>query len=208
MKRLAGLLCAFALLLALPAFGQDSDQEKKKEKPKGPDTSVPKYDVTLGYLYRSYYPNNMPRFGTNGFDATYDYSFFRHFLSLVADATGTFSSQSPDGYNDIFTLMAGPRVYPFSHRHRFIVYGQVLFGEGYNRMKLPSNGAFIGMAAHDFSFAIAGGGGVEHRFSDKWSLRLIEFDAESTRFFSQAGTTGQTNYRVSFGITRRFGHKD
>lgn len=204
MRRLASLLCL--LMIASPAFAQDKD--KGKEKTKAPDTSTPKYDITVGYEYRSYYPNTMPRFGENGWVVTFDYSIFRHFLSLVADATGTYSTQRPGGYNDIYTLTAGPRVYPFGHRHRFTVYGQGLFGEGYNRMKLANNGGFAGEAMHDFHYTLSGGGGVEHRIGEKWAIRLIEFDYESTRFFSQTGAPGQSNYRLSFGITRRFGHKN
>lgn len=206
MKRLVGLLCL--LMVALPAFAQDQDKDKEKVKTKGPDTFTPKYDITVGYEYRSYYPNIQPRFGTNGWDVTYDYSFFRHFLSLVADGTGTYSTQSPGGYTDIYTLTAGPRVYPFGHRHRLTVYGQGLFGEGYIRTKLPSNGPFQGEAMHNFRFTASGGGGLEYRANERWAIRVIEFEYESTRFFTQAGTTGQSNYRLSFGVTRRFGHKN
>jgi opacity protein-like surface antigen len=205
MKRLAGLLCC--LLFASAAFAQDADKDKNK-KEKGPDTSTPKYQITVGYEYRSYYPNNMPRFGTNGFDVTYDYSFFRHFLSLVADATGTYRSQGQGGYTDIYTLMAGPRVYPFGHRHKFTVYGEGLFGDGYIRNKLPFSSGFPGTLMTDNRYAFALGGGVEYRLGPRWSIRAAEFDYESTRFFSTAGTTGQSNYRFSFGVTRRFGHKD
>jgi opacity protein-like surface antigen len=204
MTRLAGLLCV--LMIASAAFAQDTDKEKKKEK--GPDTFTPKYDITVGFEYRSYYPNNVPRFGTSGWDVTYDYSFFRHFLSLVADGTGTYSTQSPGGYTDIYTFTAGPRVYPLGHRHRLTVYGQGLFGGGYIRTKLPSNGVFAGLPMHDTRFTLSGGGGVEYRASERWAIRLIEFDYESTRFFTTPGITGQSNYRLSFGVTRRFGHKN
>jgi len=199
MTRLGGLLCV--LLLAVPAFAQ----EKAKEK--AADTSTPKYEITAGFEYRSYYPNTMPRFGTEGWTATYDYSFYRHFLSLVADATGTYSSQGQGGYTDIYTLTAGPRVYPLGHRHRFTVYGQGLFGDGYIRKRAPFSSGFFGTPMHDDRYAFSLGGGVEHRLGENWSARLLEFDYESTRFFTTTGIAGQSNYRLSFGLTRRFGHK-
>jgi hypothetical protein len=203
MRRLAGLLCV--LLFASPAFAQDKDKGKEK---KAPDTSTPKYDVTVGFEYRSYYPNTVPRFGTEGWTATLDYNLFRHFLGAVLDATGTYSNQGQGGYTDIYTVTAGPRVYPLGHRHRFTVYGQALFGEGYIRMKPPFNGGFPGVLATDNRYTLSGGGGVEHRWGERWAIRLIEFDYESTRFFTTSGIAGQSNYRLSFGITRRFGHKD
>jgi len=199
MTRFAGLLCVLAL--AVPAFAQD----KPKEKP--PDTWTPKYDITIGYEYRSYYPNTMPRFGTNGWTATLNYNLFRHFLGVVVDATGTYSSQNPDGYTDIYTLTAGPRIYPFGHRHKFTVYGEALFGDGYIRTKLPFNGGFPGTLKTDNRYTLSGGGGVDYRLNERWSLRAIEFDYESTRFFTSTGISGQSNYRLSFGVTRRFGHK-
>jgi opacity protein-like surface antigen len=205
MMRLAGLLCC-CLVLAVSAFGQDSDKEKEKKT--SANWSTPKYEITVGYEYRSYYPTSTPRFGMSGWTATYDYSLFRHFLSLVADATGTYSSQGQDGYTDIYTLTAGPRVYPFGHRHRFTVYGQALFGDGYIRFRQPFSGGFQGMPTSDNRYAFQLGGGLDYRFREKWSLRAIQFEYESTRFLTMAGQTGQTNYLLSFGITRHFGHKD
>ena len=112
MQKLLGLF-AVLILFALPARAQDSttqeaqkEPEKKQETPKEeakpeeapekqkPQRITPKYELEGGYTYRSFYPPNAPRFGMNGWNATFDYN-WKHWISLIADGTGT--SGAPAG---------------------------------------------------------------------------------------------------------------
>jgi opacity protein-like surface antigen len=169
---------------------------------------TPSFDVEGAYLFRSFYPTNAPRFGTNGWNASLDHN-VRRWLGVAGDISGTYSNRGVHGKNQVYTFMAGPRIYPFGHKHKLIPYGQVLFGGGYDRLTFPLNSGFPQTTFTSAAFAWAGGGGVQLKVARKWAVRLFEFDYEQTRFsnFPNQTTTTQGNYRISVGVVYHIGEK-
>jgi opacity protein-like surface antigen len=191
MKKWFGLF-ALLFIFTLPALAQQT----------------PAWDVEGAYLFRSFYPTNAPRFGTNGWNASLDHN-LRKWIGVTGDFTGTYRNKGLNGDSQIYTFMIGPRIYPFGHRHKLVPYGQVLFGGGYDRLTFPLNAGFPKTTTTSGDFAWAGGGGVQLRINPKWALRLAEFDYEQTRFsnYPNQTTNTQGNYRISVGIVYHIGEK-
>ena len=147
MKKWFGLF-ALLFIFTLPAFAQQT----------------PAWDVEGAYLFRSFYPTNAPRFGTNGWNASVDHN-LRKWIGVTGDFTGTYRNLGLNGDSQIYTFMIGPRIYPFGHRHKLIPYGQVLFGGGYDRLTFPLNAGFPKTTTTSGDFAWAGGGGVQVRIN-------------------------------------------
>jgi len=221
MKRIIGLLW-LGVLFGLPALAQEApapqnqDKDKPAPKEKPSPRERPAYDISVGYAYRSYYPPTSARFGMNGFDVSVDYNIFRRWLSAAAEVTGTYGSQliptgaTPQPTNtSLYTFMAGPRVYPFGHNHKLTPYFHGLFGGGHVNEHFAASGGFGSHNSSDTAKAFAGGGGVKWRFRENWDINLIQLDYESTYFFSGVGTRGgQRNFRATFGISYRWGHRN
>jgi opacity protein-like surface antigen len=223
MQKLLGLI-AVLILFTLPARAQDSttqeaqkEPEKKQEAPKQeqeeapekekPQQITPKYELAGGYTYRSFYPPNAPRFAMNGWNATFDYN-FKHWLSVVADGTGTYKDHGLDGKTSIYTLLAGPRIYPFGHRHRLIPYGGLLLGAGHEILNIPAQGGFPQKTFSSTAYAWEAGGGLDVRVTKHWAFRVIEFEIEKTRFKDFTNVVinpSESNRRVSAGIVFRWG---
>jgi opacity protein-like surface antigen len=227
MKRIIGLLC-LAVLFGLPALAQEApapqDQDKDKPAPQGKPAPKekpsprerPKYDISVGYAYRSYYPPTSSRFGMNGLDLSVDYNIFRRWLAVAGEVTGTYGSQlipvtpTPQPTDTVLvTFMVGPRVYPFGHNHKLTPYLHGLIGGGYVNEHLAASGGFGSHTMTSTAKAFALGGGLKWRFREKWDINLIQLDYESTYFFPGVGTNGgQRNFRATFGISYRWGHKN
>jgi opacity protein-like surface antigen len=233
MKRILGLP-ALLILLSLPAMAQDApappaDQEKSASEAPTPDKpaktppkkdwgpAIPQWDISAAYSLLSYYPPTSGRLSMNGFDGSVDYNIFRRWLAVVGDVTGDFknttiTSTQPTIVNSfstsVYTFMAGARIYPFGHAHKFIVYGEVLFGGGYTRVFHPASAGFASFTQSSLAPAYGAGGGIDYRLSRSWAVQIIEGRYEETRFFSTSGNaTSQDNYRFSVGMTYRFGQK-
>jgi opacity protein-like surface antigen len=234
MKRILGLP-ALLILLSLPAMAQDApappaDQEKSAPEAPTPDKpvktppkkdwgpAIPQWDLSGAYSLLSYYPPTSGRLTMNGFDGSIDYNIFRRWLAVTADVTGDFKgsaitvSQVPvviDRFStSVYTLMVGPRVYPFGHARKVILYGELLFGAGYTRVFQPASAGFDATTKSSVAPAYAAGGGIDYRLSRNWAVQIIEGRFEETRFFSTTGAaTSQDNYRFSVGMTYRIGQK-
>ncbi len=213
MRKLPGLSIAM-IIFGLPAAAQEkpapqpaAQESPAKEEPQQPS---PKYELEGGYTYRSYYPPNVKRFGMNGWNVTLDYN-WKHWMGFVADATGTYKDQGAFGNNSIYTLMVGPRVHPFGHRHRLIPFGQFLIGAGYERQEIPNNGGFNAKTNTSTAYVWAAGGGIDVRVTKRWAVRAFEYDYEKTHFsdFLQVvANAAETNRRISVGIIFRWGGTD
>ncbi len=193
MKKVLGMV-GFLALFCFPAMAQ----------------VTPAWEIGAGYAYRSYYPPTQSRFGTNGWDVTVDHN-FRRYLGLAVDGSGTYTNKGVNGNYGIYELLAGPRIYPLTHRHRIVPYGQVLFGLGYLHLHFPMNGEFAATTNTNASYAFAGGGGVEWRLKTKWNIRVFEFTYEHTHFpaFLVGNNLSYTegNYRISAGLVYHIGGK-
>ena len=215
------LLALFGLLIlfGLPAMAQDipvqetpkpeapkTTTSKKKKKPPVP---TPKFEFGAGYTYRSFAAPTAPKFGMNGWNAEFGYN-RRSWLGFVGDATGTYKDQGVNGKTSIYTFMGGPRIYPFTHRHKLIPYGQFIIGYGHEILSLPLTGGFPATTRTSNGYVFGGGGGVEYRFAKHWTARAIEFDYEKTHFSDLlflTGSASEGNYRLSVGIVYHWGEK-
>jgi hypothetical protein len=198
---------------AQEASSQEKPEKKKPTKDWGPAT--PQWDISGAYSLISYYPPATKRITMNGFDASVDYNLFRRWLAVAADVTGNFKNTgiTINGSTSVYTFMAGPRIYPFGHAHKLILYGQVLGGGGNVRVAHPATAGFSAFIETETAPAFGGGGGIDYRLSRHWEIRVIEGDFEETRFTIPIGSAtssssvSQSNYRISVGMTYRLGEK-
>jgi opacity protein-like surface antigen len=233
MKRVLGLLALLLLLSvsvkaqdasppapaqdksAPEASSQDKDKPEKKKPAKDWGPATPQWDITGAYSLLSYYPPTSARIKMNGFDASVDYNLFRRWLAVAADVTGNFKNtgNTINGSTSVYTFMVGPRIYPFGHAHKLIVYGQGLFGGGYVRVAHPATSGFGAFTESETAAAYGAGGGIDYRLSRHWEVRVIEGDFELTHFSVPTGpvtssaSASQSNYRISVGMTYRLGEK-
>ena len=226
MQKVLGLI-AVIILFSIPTRAQDSttqeaqrEPEKKQEAQKQeteetpekqkPPQITPKFQLAGGYTYRSFYPPNVPRFGTNGWNATFEYT-WKHWFSFVADGNGTYKDQGLDGKTSIYTLLAGPRIYPIGHRHRLIPFAGFLLGAGHEALDIPSQGGFPQKTFSSTAYVWEAGGGVDVRVTRHWAIRAIELEYEKTHFsdFSKAVLNpSESNRRVTVGIVFRWGEAE
>ena len=187
MRKWLGLMVLVALA-AIPALAQDE---------------VHSVEVGGGYTLRSYNnPQGPDRLYMNGWDGMADYMLFWKWLSVAGQADGTYNNDGANGKTSVYSAMAGPQLYPFGHR-KLTVYGQALFGGGYTRFTLPSAGGYPKTTFSSHAFAWQVGAGVDYAWKPNWSIRVIQFDYEDTRFFQ--ANPSQGNYKFSVGIMYRFG---
>ena len=179
---------------------------------------TPRYELGGAFTYLDFYsppPNITTRIHTLGANLTFERN-FKSYLSLLVDGAGDYKNQgivnvgTPPvmailGKTEVFTILAGPRIYPLKHRHRLTPFGQVLFGAGYDRRIFPANGNFPSLTNTSWSFSWMGGGGVDFRLSQHWAVHAFEFDYLHTSFFG--GNPSQGSYRISVGITYRWGQR-
>lgn len=205
---LAGLaLCVF--LLGNCAQAQDAPQPA--QAPASAPTPAPtppsepqqlrKWDVSGGYSLRVYTDPSYKRLGLNGWYGQVDYNVFR-WLTAVADVSGTYRNQGINGNLQIYSAQVGPRLYPFGHR-KIAFFGEVLAGDSYYRIRIPSFGGFPTTTDTDSEVSWQVGGGVDYNRYKRWSIRVIEVDYQRTGFF----TVHENNYRASIGVVYHFGIK-
>jgi outer membrane immunogenic protein len=163
---------------------------------------IPKFDVFAGYSYVRENPSTsgIDSFSMNGGSASLAYN-ANHWLSAVADFGGYHTNNilgtGIDG--TLSTYLFGPRI-SYRRDSRITPFGQVLFGVahigGHNGL------AFSGS---NNSFAMAIGGGVDFRVSERFSIRPLQVDYLLTRFNELgAGAQSQNDLRVSTGVVLHF----
>jgi opacity protein-like surface antigen len=233
MKKILGLP-ALLILLSLPVMAQEApapapppEQEKSAPEPppekpanktppkKDWGLATPRWDISGGYSFLSYYPPATARINTNGFDGSIDYNLFRRWLAVAADVAGDFknSGNTLNGSTSVYTFMVGPRIYPFGHAHKIVLYGQALVGGGYVHVSHPAVAGFGAFSESDTAKAYGAGGGIDYRLSQHWEVRAIEGDFVQTYFSVPNGSStggppvSRSNFRISVGITYRLGEK-
>jgi opacity protein-like surface antigen len=194
------------LLAAMPALAQDA----------------PKADVFGGYSYSRFNPGT-PAGGSgtganlNGWNASITGN-FNNWLGVTADFSGHYGSPSISGINvDTRThyFLFGPRV-SFRKHERVTPFGHALFGAA----KLKGSAALL--TDRQTAFAMAFGGGVDVKVSDRAAIRLFQADYVVTRFKEASiacianpllppcplpDTATQHNARLSFGVVLHLGKK-
>jgi opacity protein-like surface antigen len=109
---------------------------------------------------------------------------FNKWFGMVGD----FSACRFTGGGNAVTYMFGPKL-SYRSSSRVTPYFQTLFGG----MHLPAANAF----------AMAAGGGVDVKVSDRFAVRVVQAEYLLTHF----GGVRQNNFRLSAGVVFRFGSK-
>src|SRR5271163_4033416 len=150
MTKLAALF-AFALIFCFPAMAQ----------------GTPQFEIGGGYAFRSYDESQSgTRLKMNGWDAFGDYHIWR-FINVAADFSGTYNHYGSstnvytnDGSTAVYNALIGPQLYPFGHRHKYTLFGHVLFGGGLYIYNLPPQGGYGAVHTSDSARSWMGGGGL------------------------------------------------
>ncbi|PYT72449.1 MAG: hypothetical protein DMG39_10075 [Acidobacteria bacterium] len=144
--------------------------------------TAPKTEFFAGYEYLHLNPGGR---GCHGFDLNLAYN-VKDWVGGVGDfgfckETGLRSGVSGHDFNYMF----GPRViYP--NTSRLVPYGQVLFGGQHEGV--------AGASANTLAMTL--GGGVDYRYNDRFSVRVIQAEYLWTHF----GGTGWNNARITAGL--------
>jgi len=176
-------IMALALGLGVTASAQD-------------ETSTPKYEIGLLYsgIHVNSSQNDSSRTG-NGGAGYFEYNLTRSW-GVVGDLAGYANTGKG---NRLFTYMFGPR-YNFRHS-RFTPYAQTLFGAAHL------------WGGQDYSrtqdgFAMAVGGGVDYRLTNRIAIKPAQVEYVLTRINSTTGFGGhQNDIRYSAGVVLRLGSK-
>jgi hypothetical protein len=212
MKRFLSIL-AFMILAATASFaqGQPPAQQqsafggapRKKSRAALP---TPKIQLALSAAFNRYdaptgYYLNMP-----GWTASAEYT-FRRWVGAQGELSGDYSNRAYVGFTSVHEALIGPQFFPVGHR-KFTPWGHALVGEGYYRDSIPAFGGFPAKVNGDFAFSWEGGLGVDMHYKKRWSIRVLEFDYVSTKFYTNhPNTPDQSDYRVQVGAVYSIGQR-
>ena len=232
-KPLLGALVVLCGLLALvpPGMAQDEPQSQEnappvqESKPAPPPAEpikakrtypTPKFDLSAGYNYRSYYSPSIGilqapgTLSMNGFYASLDYNRYRY-LAYEGEITEAAGNQGGvggiNGELHIFTMLAGARFNPLHHR-KLTPFIHGLAGDGLYYNVVPNYSNFHGGAQAIDKFSYEMGGGIDLDKWTHWGIRLLEFDYGNANFYSNTSTfTNGGSHRISVGFVYRFGQR-
>ena len=179
---------------------QAPSSREAAESPAPPPERSP-YEVSAGYSLRVFTQPNYARIGLNGAYGSFDYNILNR-IGAALEFSGGLRDQGPNGNLSIYSVLVGPQIYPFSHRHKITPFAHVLFGEGIYRNGYPAYGGFPHTVVTSGGFSWEAGGGVDVVRTAHWEIRMIQLDFAQTKFL---GNQTQTNYRGSIGFVYRFG---
>jgi hypothetical protein len=143
------------------------------------------------------------RIGLNGAYGSLEYNILSR-VGAAVEVSGGVRNQGLNGDLSIYSVLAGPQIYPFKHRRKLTPFVHALLGEAFYRDDFPAYGGFPHAVSTTSAFSWEVGGGFDFVHSTHWEIRLIQLDYAPTKFF---GSGTQTNYRASIGIIYRFGEK-
>lgn len=218
MRKLA-VICGLVVLFVAPAIAQDQPQTDQSQAPSEQTEPVkpkrtyttPKFELSGGYAYRTYYSNDGTTLGMNGWYVSFDDN-LRSWIGVVGEVVDTGKNQGiVQGINlgdtHIYTFMVGPQIYPLKH-HKLTPFGHFLYGAGYYRNTVGSLSGYGGSATNLVVRDWQGGGGLDLNVSQRWAVRLVQFDVGSANFFPNTSNfTNSTMKRVSVGIVYHFGQR-
>lgn len=201
------LLCIWPALAqeTAPATPQQSAAPQEAPKKKMP-RETPKYELSAGYAYRSYYQPGAPSIWLNGWYVSADYNLW-HWLGAEAEGMGVYKDQGLIlGKTSIYNFLVGPKFYPLGHR-KVTPFGHVLLGAARYSNTTPAYGGYSSATRTATAYAWEAGGGLDWYLSRHWGVRLIQADFGNVNFFG--GGTGTTRYsrRIVAGVVFRFGEK-
>jgi opacity protein-like surface antigen len=149
--------------------------------------TTPKAEFFAGYEYEHLNPGGR---GCHGFDVNLAYN-VKDWVGAVGDFGFCRETGLPSGISaHDFNYMFGPRV-TYRNNSKLQPFGQVLFGgqhEGTNSLGTAN------------SFALTLGGGVDYKYNDRFSIRVIQAEYLWNHF----GGTGWNNARITAGLVYTF----
>jgi opacity protein-like surface antigen len=206
-----GLFVLLVLCIS-PAMAQDSapalrDQSAPpQEKPEKRGSEKPRYELSAGYAYRSYYQSGASTMWLNGWYASATYNLWR-WLGAEAEGMGVYKDQGIIlGKTRIYNFLVGPKLYPFGHR-KLTPFGHVLLGAARYSNTVPPLGPYGSVTRTATAYAWEAGGGLDYDLSRHWGVRLIQVDFGSANFFGGSSATTRGNKRIVVGIVYRFGER-
>lgn len=147
----------------------------------------PKFDVFGGYSYVHSGPGmGFASADANGWEASLSYNWNR-WLALKADFDGHYCCDQT-----MHNFLFGPQINLGKGKLKPFVHGLVGVSHG------TSTGGFS-----DNVLGFAAGGGLDYKWTDRISLRIVQADYLGTRY----GDETQHNLRLSAGIVFHFGRK-
>jgi len=212
MPKFTGIIFVL-FLIAVPAMAQDAQQAPAPQQtPTAPPVPAPPattWEISAGYTIHRFYQPDATVGETSptmqGWYADVEHNIFKRWLGVEAQASAGYKNQGPGGKLSVYTVMAGPTLYPFGHR-KFTLFGHILVGEGYYRNVIPNSAAdFPGTTLSSTTFNWAGGAGLDIALSRRWALRLPMVEYASSDYFKTVHR--QSDTRISFGVVYRFGGK-
>ena len=213
MIRKSAGIAALLVILAAPVFAQDS-QSQSAQAPSSSQAStttpkrkivayLPKYEISGGPTYYSFYAPTGQTLGMLGWNAAFQYN-WKRWIGAEAEGFGAYYNQGSLGKTSIYGLMIGPQVYPFGHR-KVTVFVHALAGGGHYRIAFPAFGGFGGSAIAHTTSVYEVGGGLDYNWRQHLGFRLVQFDYDKADFFT--GNLNRAGYRVSIGVVYRFGQR-
>jgi opacity protein-like surface antigen len=162
---------------------------------------VPQADVYGGYSYMSMdWENIASRSGFHGWNASATYN-VNHWLGVEGDLGGHYQRNCAGGPGltcAAYTLMGGPRVTAY-RGSAITAFGHGLVGVGVLGMSLSGSS----LTWKDLAWAV--GGGADYAVTERFSVRVGQFDYLRTQYLQSLGGTHQNNFRISGGIVIRIG---
>lgn len=147
---------------------------------------VPRFDVFGGYSYLHSDPGALPSAHTSGWEASATWN-WNHWLGLKADVDGHYCC---DGQN-MHDFLFGPEV--TLHRGKVRPFLHVLGGVSVGRSDTFDQNVW----------AVAGGGGLDVRATDRISIRVAQADWLGTHYSDEL----RNHFRFSAGLVFHFGQK-
>ena len=172
------VLCSLAFLVTTSVKAQET----------------PKAELFGGYSYAGS--------GSNGFDVSIAAN-LNKWVGVVADVGGQYSRFTDQGFTErikTHSFLFGPRI-SYRKSSRVTPFAHALFGV--STLKTETNEFGPVLSFSDSSFAMALGGGLDVRISDRLAVRAVQLEFLRTRFFEETQHKG----RLSFGLVVRFGKK-
>src|SRR5579884_2627857 len=188
-----------ALVLAVCptiAFAQSAVPQATTPAPAPAAAEIPRYDFYAGYSYLNIDTNGLTsRQSANGWSTAFTANFSR-WLAAEFDGAGYYKTYDILGIKanvSDYSYVAGPRI---NFRPVFV---HALLGGDH------LSGHALGESASQDGLAGAFGGGVEHRISGPWGVRVSADYVFSRHNIFGGSSFTQNNYRISGGIVYSFG---
>jgi len=214
MQKLLGV-SILLILFASPAMAQDAPASPQSAAPAKsstdsavPDTearsSVSRTEISGGFTLHRYYEITGNTQTMLGGYADIEHNIIQRWLGAEIQVSGAYKNKGAPGRLGIYSIMAGPTLYPLGHR-KITLFAHILAGEGYYRNFISASAGFPSQVNTHTSLAWTAGAGLDVNVSKHLAARLAQFDYTQAKFFG--GTVHESDTRISFGIVYHFGGK-